>query len=151
VETVVTQLFPRKISLHSPEQAHDVVPALMAFWKYLKREFHLRQADAVLEFLRDVESDLPGMMNDPSNFGMAKSFVTMGQAAGYDMTTQEGMNAFMVAFNTRQLVPQSLPGLSMLTSLFGASRRLDSAAKKAEKKRRKLAEEARKRNRKRRK
>jgi len=29
----------------------------MAFWQYLKREFHLPQADAVLEFLREAEPD----------------------------------------------------------------------------------------------
>ena len=65
VRTVVTDLFPRKISLHSPEQADDAIPELVAFWKFLKREFHLPQADAVLEFLREVEPDFPDMMNDP--------------------------------------------------------------------------------------
>ena len=80
VQEVVTDLFPRKISLHSPEQADDAIPELVAFWKYLKREFHLPQSDAVLEFLREVEPDFPGMMNDPSNFGMAKSFFSDGPA-----------------------------------------------------------------------
>lgn len=28
-------------------------------------------------------------MNDPSRFGMAKSFFMMGRQAGYDMTDQE--------------------------------------------------------------
>ena len=41
VQTVVTELFPRKISLHSPEQAGDAIPELTAFWTYLKRAFHL--------------------------------------------------------------------------------------------------------------
>jgi len=151
VQTVVTELFPRKISLQSPEQADDTIPELVAFWRYLKREFHLQQADAVLEFLREVEPDFPGMMNDPSNFGMAKSFFTMGRAAGFDMTTQAGMNAFMMAFNSRQLARQ-LPAIPSMppSSLFGPARRLDPAARKAEKKNRKRAEEARKRNRKRR-
>ena len=31
VRTVVVELFPRKISLHSPEQADDAVPELAAF------------------------------------------------------------------------------------------------------------------------
>ncbi len=92
------------------------------------------------------------MMNDPSNFGMAKSFFTMGRAAGYDMTTQEGMNAFMLAYNARLLGRRTPPGSSMpMSSFFGPPSRLDPAKKKAEKKRRKRAEEALKRNRKRRK
>ena len=82
MRTVVTDLFPRKISLLSPEQANDVIPELLAFWNYLKREFHLPQADAILEFLREVEPDFPGMMNDPANFGMAKSFLRWARPPG---------------------------------------------------------------------
>ncbi len=149
VRTVVTELFPRKISLESPEQADDVIPELTAFWQYLKREFRLPQADAVLKFLREVEPDFAGMMNDASNFGMAKSFFTMGQASGFDMTTEEGTAAFMLAYNARQLAGPSPPPFSVPPSLLGPSRRLDSAAQKAEKKRRKQAEKAKKRNRKR--
>ncbi len=52
VRTVVTELFPRKVSLQSPEQADDAIPELVAFWKYLGREFRLPRTDAVLEFLR---------------------------------------------------------------------------------------------------
>jgi hypothetical protein len=152
VQTVVTELFPRKISLRSPEEADDTIPELVAFWTYLKREFKLPQADAVLEFLHEVEPDFPDLMNDSSNFGMAKSIVSMGQAAGFDMTTQAGMDAFMAAFNAGQLarqVPLRPPVPS--SDFFGAFRRLDPAERKAEKKRRKQIEEAKKRNRKRRK
>jgi hypothetical protein len=150
VRTVVTELLPRKISLQSPEQADDAIPELVAFWTYLGREFRLPQSGAVLEFLREVEPDFPGMMNDPSNFGMAKSFFTMGQAAGYDMTTEEGMRAFMLAYNTGLLSRQTPQSPSMpMSSLFGAPRRLDPAQRKAEKKRRQRILEDRKRNRKR--
>lgn len=76
VQTIVLESFPRKISLLSPDQADDVIPELTAFWMYLKREFDLPQADAILEFLREIERDFPGIMNDSSNFGVAKSFCT---------------------------------------------------------------------------
>jgi hypothetical protein len=149
VQTVVTELFPRKITLESPEQADNTIPELIAFWNYLKREFHLPRADEVLEFLRDVGPEFPETMNDPSNFGMAKSFMTMGLAGGFDMTTKEGCDAFMLAYNTGLLARQSPPRPSLPTSsFFEPPRRLDPAAKKAEKKRRKQAEEAKKRNRK---
>ncbi len=83
----------------------------------------------------------------------------MGQAAGFDMTTPEGMNAFMLAYEA-QLARQSLSRPSMpiptrpsisISSFFGPSGRPDPAARKAEKKKRKQAEAARKRNRKQRK
>ena len=131
VETIVTELFPRKISLLSPQQADDVIPELLAFWKYLDREFHLPQANAVLEFLRDVEPDFPGIMNDPANFGMAKSFFTAGRDAGFDMTTKEGANAFMLVYNTALLAQQQSRRPSMPTSsLFPPSHRLDPAVRK---------------------
>ncbi len=173
VRTVVADLFPRKISLRSPEEADDAIPELTAFWKYLQREFHLPHADAILDFLREVQPDFPAMMNDPANFGMAKSFFTIGQAAGFDMTTQAGLNAFMLAYNSSLLArrtqtpartearPQPEPLMPKFSFFdppsgldpanFDAPRGLDSAKEKAEKKKRKQAEAARKRNRKRRK
>ncbi len=39
-------------------------------------------------------------MNDPANFGMAKSFFMSGQSAGFDMMTEEGLKTFMHAFNS---------------------------------------------------
>jgi hypothetical protein len=148
MRTVVTELFPRKVSLRSPEQADDVIPELTAFWTYLKREFELLSADAVLEFLREVEPDFPGMMNDPSNFGMAKSLFTMGRDTGYDMTTQAGINAFMQAYNSGLAARGTLPKPSGPTfSFVDPPSRVDPAKSKAEKKKRKQAERSRKRNR----
>ncbi len=152
VQTVVTDLFPRKISLQSPEQADDAIPELTAFWQYLKREFRLPRADAVLEFLRDVEPDFPEMMNDPSDFGMVKSFVAMGHAAGFDMTTREGLKAFMLAFNAGRLAPRTRPEPpTPRPSYFDGPSGPNPATKRSEKRKRKQAAEARKRNRKRRK
>ena len=165
VQTIVTDLFPRKISLQSPGDADETIPALIAFWRYLKREFKLPEADAILGFLREVEPDFPGMMSDPSNFGMAKGFFTMGRAAGFDMTTQDGLNAFMLAFNSGLIAQHSAPKtgqrarpsrprastprLSKQTASTSGSIRVDPAAKKlSEKMRRKQQEQAKKRNRK---
>jgi hypothetical protein len=99
VEDLVTEIFPRKISILSPEDADDAIPELIALWEFLKRAYDLRQADAIQSFLKLVQPDFAGLMTDPSNFGMAKSFMMMGQAAGFDMTTQEGLDAFMLAYN----------------------------------------------------
>jgi len=47
-------------------------------------------------------------MNDPSRFGMAKSFFMMGQAAGFDMTTQEGAEAFMNWYNAMVMMQEEM-------------------------------------------
>ena len=38
-------------------------------------------------------------MQEPANFGMAKSFVLMGKQAGFDMESPEGMQAWVKAYN----------------------------------------------------
>ena len=95
---VVENLFPRKVTI-SPETADEIIPDLVAFWNYLKREYQLEQADDILVFLRKIEPGFPEIMNDPSRFGMAKSMMTTGVELGFDMTTQEGINAFMLHYN----------------------------------------------------
>ena len=151
VRQVVTGLFPRKISLDSPDDADDAIPELVAFWEYLKREFHLAQADAVLKFLRGVAPRFTEMMNDPSNFGMAKSFFMMGRVSGFDMTSEEGAAAFMQAYNAGVIARHAplAPGVPV-PHFFEPPRRRGPAEDKARKKR-KQAQAARKRNRQRRK
>ena len=39
---------------------------------------------------------------NPDNFGMAKSFFRMGQLAGFDMSTPEGLAAFTLQYNSQQ-------------------------------------------------
>jgi hypothetical protein len=59
----------------------------------------LARAEAVLKYLRGIQARYKAIMNDPSRFGMAKSFVMMGQAAGFDMTKQEDIDAFVATHN----------------------------------------------------
>jgi len=112
VEEIVTELFPRKISTFSPEDAEDAIPELIAFWQYLKRAYNLSQADAVLHFLHEIEPGFQDIMNDPSKFGMAKSFFMMGQAAGYDMTDEAQINQFMNVYNANIMAQGPFPSPS---------------------------------------
>jgi hypothetical protein len=114
---IVEELFPRKISTFSPDEADDTIPELIAFWRYLKREYQLPHADAILRYLHQIESEFRGIMNDPANFGMAKSFFAQGQAMGFDMTDEEEINRFMNVYNAALLAGEAdaLP----LPSMFG--------------------------------
>jgi hypothetical protein len=110
---VLFSLFPRKVST-DPEAAPEIVRQLKAFWRFLGREFHLANAPEILTLLDSgAESRLRKELDDPRNFGMAKSIFLMGQQAGYDMTTEEGANAFMEAFNARQLGGMPMPGMGV--------------------------------------
>jgi len=99
VEMIVTRLFPNKVSLLNPDEADTTIPELIAFWQFLKREYKHPNATKILKFLEKIQPKFKGLMNDPSKFGMAKPFFTAGTAAGFDMTTEEGLKAFQEQYN----------------------------------------------------
>jgi hypothetical protein len=58
IEELLTDVFPRKVSLNAPEDADDALPALIAFWEYLKREYKLANAGDILGYLRSVKTEI---------------------------------------------------------------------------------------------
>lgn len=99
VNEILTDIFPRKISLQSPNDADDTIPELIAFWGFLGQTYNLKNAKLILVFLDKLKADFHAIMNDSSRFGMAKSFVTMAQSAGFDPNKQEDMNEFINVYN----------------------------------------------------
>jgi hypothetical protein len=98
---VVFELFPRKVST-SAESAPVIVAELRAFWTFLHRQYGLANAPRILAALTNSAVErLARELANPANFGMAKSFIMQGMQAGYDMTTQEGLDAFMAAYNSK--------------------------------------------------
>lgn len=166
-EELLAEIFPRKISLNAAKEADVAIPELKAFWQYLRREHKLKQADAILALLEDVAPNFRRWMNDPSKFGMAKSFFVAGQAAGFDMTNEADIERFIIAYNTSLLAgktPASTPELRppSFGGLFDADglgsedwsdpgfhRAPSRGTDKDKKKKRKAAEASRKKNRKR--
>jgi hypothetical protein len=99
VKTILTELFVQKVSLQNPDEADTVIPELMAFWQFLKREYKLSQANRVLKILQKIQPQFKTLMTDSSHFGVAKLFVQSGLAAGFDMTDPESIAAFKDQFN----------------------------------------------------
>jgi hypothetical protein len=90
-------------------------------------------------------------MSNPANFGMAKSFFMMGKARGFDMYTQEGLDEWMMTYNTElmagtgQRVPSPfIPSISATFDTYGGSSGISQVQP-----RQKMARVSRKRNRKR--
>ncbi len=99
LRAILFDLFPRKVSA-SADEAPDIIRELQAFWQFLQREFHLENAAACLAVLDEKTArKLKKEMSDPANFGIAKSFVTMGVQRGFDMSSEEGINAWMATYN----------------------------------------------------
>jgi hypothetical protein len=145
---VLFDLFPRKVSADADE-APNVIRELQAFWTFLQREFQLENAAACLRILDDKAARrLREEMSDPANFGIAKSFVMMGKARGFDMTTEEGINEWMTIYNA-----EIAAGIGQRVNVpdfpfpFPAARR-ESARKGKDKTRRKMVSNSRRKNRK---
>ena len=101
IDDILFDVFPRKMSVES-RKAGQIVFELLKFWEYLDRQ-SFSNAASMIECLSEpgIAERLEAELADYSNFGMAKSFVMMGEESGFDMTTEEGHNAFIALFNAR--------------------------------------------------
>ena len=91
---LVFEIFPRKVSVE-PEAAPAIIAGLRAFLRFLQRERPGSRARGHLTLLEgDASQRLARMLADPSNFGPAKSFIMGGRAAGFDMSSQAGLDAW---------------------------------------------------------
>lgn len=99
LEEVIYTLFPRKVITERGDGA-EIIQELQAFWHFLERVYQLPQADQILARLTpQAARRLERALQEPTNFGMAKSFVLMGKEAGFDMESPEGMQAWVAAYN----------------------------------------------------
>ncbi len=99
LEEVIYDLFPRKVIAERGDGA-EIIQELRAFWHFLQRVYQLPQADQLLARLTpQAARRLEREMQEPANFGMAKSFIMMGKEAGFDMESSEGMQAWVEAYN----------------------------------------------------
>ena len=99
LEEVVFGLFPRKVITQRGDGA-EIIQELRAFWHFLQRVYQLPQAKQMLAYLTpQATRRLERELQEPANFGMAKSFVLMGKEAGFDMESPEGMQAWVKTYN----------------------------------------------------
>jgi hypothetical protein len=153
---VVFDLFPRKVSTEA-ETAFEIIAELRAFWDFVYRQYGMANARAIRATLTDnAVARLKAALSNPRNFGPAKSFVMAGMQAGFDMTTQEGAEAFQAVYNAAILAdrmarlppePSFLGGGGFDPGWIGVlpPRKIDRETKR---KQRKAQRQARKRNRK---
>jgi hypothetical protein len=99
VDEILFSIIPRKVSTE-PESATEMIGEFRAFWEFLDREYQLADAPSMITYLdAKAERRLKQELSNPKNFGMAKSIFSLGAQAGFDMTTQEGLDQFMLAYN----------------------------------------------------
>jgi hypothetical protein len=100
LEEVVFSLFPRHPSSRRRETQRRSSKHYVHFGSFTSRVYQLPQARLMLARLTpQAARGLEQALQDPANFGMAKSFVLMGKEAGFDMESPEGMRAWVEAYN----------------------------------------------------
>lgn len=143
LERVLFEIVPRQVSVPA-EEAGNIIECLRGFYRYLERQLGMKEAQGCLAQLTDkATSRLSAELSNPKNFGMAKSLVMAGKAAGYDVSSPEGLEAWMRVANG------ALPNLPLGMGLGGSNcptvkRPVDRAKKKQQ---RKAVQRARKKNR----
>ncbi len=116
VRDLMENVLPRKISLADPAEAKEAEAELIAFWTFLKQGYKLPNAGPIITYLKSIKGRFVTWMFDPDRAGIAKSFVTQGLAAGFDMSSQEGLTSFQALYNQQlQGNPsKALPGFGPL-------------------------------------
>jgi len=135
LDEILFELFPRKVSC-SPSEAPVVLAEVRAFLRYLDRAYAKPDAGACLAFLdADSESRLAAYLGDSSHYGLAKSFLMGGEEAGFDMTTEQGINTWMLEHNAA-LAGAERPARSQTKAKTKARKRQQKAARRKNRKRR---------------
>jgi hypothetical protein len=133
IDEILNDILPRKVTISSAAEAAGAVPAFRTFCRWASRVAPVPEARAIDIVLDELEDDFPSMMMDPQRFGPAKSFVVSGTAAGYDMSSEEGVLAFQEHWNRQHALPRE------------AAKRTKAEA--AKKRKAKMAKLSRKKNR----
>lgn len=95
VEEAVFSSFPEKVAC-PPEVAGSIVDELRAFFAFLEREGLCPEAAACARlFDGGAEKKLQDRLADPRSFGVVKTMVMAGIEAGFDLSTEEGLNAWL--------------------------------------------------------
>jgi hypothetical protein len=94
LDELVFEVVPRKVSV-DPKAAPSIIAGLRALLAFVRREHPDSRAEACLASLEaNASQRLARLLADSSNFGPAKFFVMSGRAAGFDMTSQSGMDGW---------------------------------------------------------
>jgi Plasmid pRiA4b ORF-3-like protein len=101
VEAIVTKLFPRKIMLVEPDDANSTIPELLAFWQFLQRVYKPTHGAKVVKLLEKLQPKFKSIMNDSSNFGIGKSFLSEAigtdNLAGFNPQSQQSIDIQSIA------------------------------------------------------
>ena len=103
---IVFEIIPNMVSVDA-SAATWIIYQNRALYVFLKQEFGLKQADACLRVLAHSSvKKLERALSDMSKFSVEKSLSMEGRAAGFDMDSEAGVEAYLHALQS-QSPPQA--------------------------------------------
>jgi hypothetical protein len=133
---VVFDTVPAKVMVE-PGEARSMILQARAFCRYLRREHGLENAGDCLAIVEgdDAIDALQAALANPGNWGMAKSMMMEGKARGFDVSSKEGIEQWMSAYNSSlPPPPPRAPGPA-----FASLSRRTHAARRSKRKQQKAA------------
>ena len=107
LEALLLQIYPRKISVLDRADTEDTIPAVRNFLAYLAERGEM-PAGTVRALERELDRIAPRFTDavmDPSNWGMARSFVQAMAADGVDFDDQAAVDRWIAGHNSRLAWP----------------------------------------------
>ncbi len=150
VEYVVMELVPRHVAVR-PHEARTALDQLGATLRWMMERHALAHGDACLELLAvdDTAERLAEALAVTDSFDVEKRQYMDGQAAGYDMDTDEGREGYLRQWRREKIASMMQPpaGDRYLDEPEGERARPSPAQRKKRKANRKAARKSRKKNR----
>src|ERR1700730_1556348 len=103
LEELLLHVYPRKITVLDGADAEDTIPAIRDFLAYLAETSAMPEG-MVRTLERELDRIAPRFADavmDPSNWGMARSYVRAMVADGVDLDDQAAVDGWIAANNTR--------------------------------------------------
>jgi len=86
-----------------PEDLDEAIPELEAFCDFVGREFGLKRSAEWKREIQDDAREFRRWVRDSQHWGMAKSMMMEGLARGYDLSTEEDINRWLLTKQAEQL------------------------------------------------
>ncbi len=101
VRLLMETIIPRKLVLLGKNDADDAIEELVSFWTFLTQEYQLKNANGIIKYLKTLDKKFPKLMNDPKTGGFMKGILLEGIKEGFDITTEEGLEALQASHNAK--------------------------------------------------
>ena len=103
LEELLLRVYPRKVSVPDRADTEDTIPAIRDFLAYLRGNGEMAEG-AARRLERELDRIAPRFADavmDPSNWGMARSFVQAMAADGVELDDQAAVDRWIAGYNTQ--------------------------------------------------